>query len=217
MKKAFTMLELVFVIVVVGILSYFVSTGFQRNPLREAADQVVSHIRYTQHLAMQDDKFDGNDSTWYRERWQVVFNSDANTYNLWAYTIFSDGNKNGNPNLTLNEVAINPTDPAKFLTGGYTGIIFSDGVGATQEMNLGKKYGITDIIFSATCQFGGSQRISFDYLGRPLRGAPNNFGVIYQSNRLITQDCNITLTNGVNNIVITVKPETGYTYISAKN
>ena len=62
MKKAFTMLELVFVIVIVGILSYFVSSSFQRNPLREAADQVVSHIRYTQHLAMIDDKFDPNDA-----------------------------------------------------------------------------------------------------------------------------------------------------------
>jgi prepilin-type N-terminal cleavage/methylation domain-containing protein len=217
MKKAFTMLELVFVIVVVGILSYFAASSFQRNPLREAADQLVSHIRYTQHLAMIDDKFDPNDSTWYRERWQVVFNSDDRTYNQWAYTIFSDGNKNANPNLTLNEVAINPLDNTKYLTGGYTGIIFSDGIGATQEMNLGMKYGVTNIIFSATCKFSGSQRISFDYLGRPLKGVPSGFTAVYQANRLITNDCNIALVGSDGNITITIKPETGYTYISSQN
>lgn len=217
MKKAFTMLELVFVIMIVGILSYFVSSSFQRNPLREAADQVVSHIRYTQHLAMMDDKFDPNDATWYKERWQIVFNSDDRTYNQWAYTIFSDGNKNANPNLTLKEVAINPLDPAKYLTGGYTGIIFSDGIGATQEMNLGMKYGITNIVFSAACQFAGSQRISFDYLGRPLKGVPSGFTATYQTNRLISQDCNITLANANQNVTITIKPETGYTYISLQN
>jgi len=214
MKKAFTMIELVFVIVVIGILSYMVASSFQRNPLREAADQLVMHIRYTQHLAMQDDKFNLTDATWYRTRWQVVFNSDNNTYNKWAYTIFSDGNKNANPNLTLDEVAINPLDSTKYLTGGYTGIIVSDGVGATQEMNIGMKYGVNTVAFNAACQFAGSQRISFDYLGRPLKGVPSGFGAIYQRNRLITAQCQITLTDVSGNaIIIAIEPETGYTHI----
>ena len=213
MKKAFTMLELVFVIVVVGILSYFAASSFQRNPLREAADQVVSHIRYTQHLAMMDDKFDVNDATWYRKRWQIVFNSDNETHNQWAYTIFSDGNENSNPNLTLNEVAINPLDSGKFLTGGYSHIILSDGVGATEEMNLGRKYGITNITLSDACRFANSLRISFDYLGRPLKGAPRSFGSIYQSNRVINTRCEITLNDGNSNIIIAIEPETGYTHI----
>ena len=213
MKRAFTMLELIFVIVVVGILSFVAASSFQRNTLREAADQLVSHIRYTQHLAMMNDKFDPSDATWYRTRWQIVFNSDANTYNQWAYTIFADGNKNANPNLTLNEVAINPIDRNKFLTGGYTGIILSDGVGATREMNLGMTYGVTNITFSTSCQFSGSRRLSFDYLGRPLKGVPSGFTATYQANRRITQLCQITLTNGIDNIVIAIEPETGYTHI----
>ena len=56
-KKAFTMLELVFVIVVSGILAATFIPRFDRDNLQEAADQVISHIRYTQHLAMVDDKF----------------------------------------------------------------------------------------------------------------------------------------------------------------
>jgi len=217
MKKAFTMLELVFVIVVIGILSYMAASSFQRNPLREAADQLVMHIRYTQHLAMIDDKFDPSDSSWYKERWQIVFNSDEYTYNQWAYTIFSDGNKNANPNLTLGEVAINPLNSGQYLTGGYSGIIYSDGDGSTPEMNLGKKYGISNIILSSTCTYYNSQRISFDYLGRPLKGVPSGFSAIYQANRIITNDCNISLIGSDGNITITIEPETGYTYISSQN
>jgi len=215
MKKAFTMLELVFVIVVVGILSYFAASSFQRNPLREAADQVVSHIRYTQHLAMQDDKFDANDATWYRERWQIVFNSDAFTNQTWAYTVFSSRNQNAN--VDVNEPAKNPSNPSKELTGGYTGYINTNNTLATRELNLGQYYGVTNIVFSASCQFAGSQRISFDYLGRPLKGVPNGFAAIYQANRLITNDCSIALIGSDGNVTITIKPETGYTYISSQN
>ena len=50
MKHAFTMIELVFVIVIAGILSAMIASSFDGNNLRQAADQIVSHIRYTQHL-----------------------------------------------------------------------------------------------------------------------------------------------------------------------
>jgi len=213
MKNAFTMIELVFVIVIVGILSVMIVPNFQGNNLRQAADQVVSHIRYVQHLAMMDDKFDSTDSHWYRHRWQIVFNSDGHTYNKHAYTIFHDDNENGNPNLTTNEVAINPMNDSQYLTGGYSNIIYSDGIGATKSMNLGMEYGITDVVLSSTCKFAGSSRISFDRLGRPLKGSPKSFSAIYQTNRLITNKCNITLTDGIDNIVIQIEPETGYVHI----
>ena len=65
MKKAFTMLELVFVIVIIGILAVVAMPSFQRDTLQEAGNQIISHIRYTQHLAMMDDKFNPADATWF--------------------------------------------------------------------------------------------------------------------------------------------------------
>ena len=56
MKKAFTMLELVVVIVVIGIIAVAALPRINDDHIAEAADQVMSHIRYTQHLAMQDSK-----------------------------------------------------------------------------------------------------------------------------------------------------------------
>ena len=58
MKKAFTMLELVFVIVVVGILAAILIPRTERSPVQECAVDLLSQIRYTQHLAIIDDKYD---------------------------------------------------------------------------------------------------------------------------------------------------------------
>jgi prepilin-type N-terminal cleavage/methylation domain-containing protein len=221
MKKAFTMLELVFVIVIVGILSFMAASSFQRNTLREAADQLVSHIRYTQHLAMMDDRFMDselvNPVNWFKTRWQIFFSNGDDTNNQWSYTIFSDklGNHTGNPDPI--EVAINPLAPEKRLTGGANGtnIIHTGDAEATSEMNIGIEYGVINVGLNTNCRIGASQKISFDYLGRPLRGAPNGYTSPYPAaNRLISNRCEITLTNAIgDNIIIAIEPETGYTHI----
>ena len=59
--RAFTMIELIFIIVVVGILAAVAIPRVERNGLIEAADQLSSHIRYTQQLAMNDNEFNATD------------------------------------------------------------------------------------------------------------------------------------------------------------
>lgn len=229
MKKAFTMIELVFVIVVVGILSSVAISSFQRNTLQEAADQLVSHIRYTQHLAMMDDRF--NDQTiaipdnWPESRWQISFSSsDANADNKPAYLIFRDLDNDGTVDISSNplrdEIAKDPLNQQNYLTGGLTGYstlnINSNSFIGSKSLNLGIKYGITRVSLTSTCSSG--TKIAFDYMGRPIRGPLTSFNSNpYPAGRMIVSDCNITLESGAKNTVITIKPETGYTYISSNN
>ncbi|MDD2358616.1 MAG: type II secretion system protein [Thiovulaceae bacterium] len=70
-KSAFTLLELIFVIVVIGILSAVFIPRFGQNKLSQAANQLISNIRYTQHLALIDDTYDENNATWYKNRWSI--------------------------------------------------------------------------------------------------------------------------------------------------
>ena len=70
-KSAFTMLELVFVIVVIGILSAIFIPRFGQNKLSDAANQLISSIRYTQHLALIDDEYNASNTNWYQNRWTI--------------------------------------------------------------------------------------------------------------------------------------------------
>ncbi|WP_041960013.1 pilus assembly FimT family protein [Sulfurospirillum arsenophilum] len=219
MKKAFTMLELVFVIMIVGILSYFVSSSFQRNPLREAADQVVSHIRYTQHLAMQDDTFASNDSAWYRKRWQVRFSTAGG---VQSYAIMSDINSDGNPNASVGgiiEVAKDPLNPIQYLIGTPTTSFFNNTKPEfmNKKLDLTSTYGVTRITVAGGGTGSTANRILFDSMGRPYRGDTNalNGGVIASpSDRIAMTPITVTLIDSnLNTMVITIEPETGYTHI----
>lgn len=93
-RYAFTMLELVFVIIVIAILAVIAIPSFQKQPLQEGSEQLANHIRYTQHLAMMDDVYDPSDPTWYYRRWSI--NLCSATYSIARF----DG----------SEVAVDPKD-----------------------------------------------------------------------------------------------------------
>jgi len=223
MKKAFTMIELVFVIVIIGILTAVILPNTKTNPVKEAAIQLVSHIRYTQHLAMIDDKFNINDSNWYKKRWQIVFTKGSMANKKYAYTIYSDaaGGNTGDPNIS--EIAKNPENREQLLTGGATGgepeLGYNDpDFLGMKKLNLGMSYGITNVIFSSSCSVGNSERLAFDHVGRPLKGKLGSSlgggnAQAYENDNLIQTDCLITLTDDDINVIIKVVHETGYTCV----
>ena len=221
MKKAFTLLELIFVILIIGIISVITFPKIGNGKLRKAANQVVSHIRYTQHLAMSDDKYDKNNINWFKARWTIVFNSDAFTNNRESYTIFSDlPSYSGNPGTS--EPAINPLNSSKMLSGGFTGGPNSLDIrhlsfAGTDELNIGTTYGITNVIFNTICQSNSSKRLSFDHIGRPLIGKMSSYLTPYTNNRILSGICQITLVNSEGNATISIDPETGYVRITQIN
>ena len=210
MKKAFTMLELVFVIVVIGILAAAIIPSTRTNPLQEAAIQVLSHIRYTQHLAMMDDKYDATDANWYMKRWQIEFELDVLPDNDVGYTIFSDTTAGSNTVSDVTEMAISPSNPAKVLSGG-TATIATTNTAMSKKLNLSKSYGITGLAFGANCN--AATRLTFDHMGRPLQGDRIDNTEAYDGNDLIQNVCDITLSHAEGNIIIRVEKETGYSCI----
>jgi len=85
MKKAFTLIELVFVIVVIGILAAAIIPRTTTNPVAEASVDLLSKIRYTQHLSIVNDKYDATNVNWFKDRWQIVFSGNS-------YSIVSENN-----------------------------------------------------------------------------------------------------------------------------
>jgi len=83
-----------------------------------------------------------------------------------------------------------------------------------------KKYNdwkLVIIKFSKTAKFirfyAQDNRIAFDSAGRPLQGDQASMTSPYGNARLITTDCNVTISDGTNNLVIVIRPETGYASI----
>ena len=220
MKKAFTLLELVFVIVIIAILSVAVIPRLSNNSLQEAAIQLVSHIRYTQHLAMIDDVYSSNDINWYKKRWQLIFSRTISPDSTVGYSIFSDiATASGTTtagDVDIEEVATNPQDKNKLLTGGYSHAIHSDNLKVTKKLNLELSYGIDDVRFTGGCS---GLRLSFDYLGRPIKGDLDSMTGPYHAGtkRLIHDNCIITLYSGLNSIAIKIVPESGYSCIINEN
>lgn len=204
--KAFTMLELVFVIVVIGILAALALPRMDRDLRQEAADNILSAIRYTQHLALNDDKTNPFVNNWQKSLWTIRFASDGD-----HYTVGSDVNREGN--IDKVEAAIDP------VNGKY---IYNNSAEPQPDESpnifLNKKYGITNIAITAGCGIASgattSLHIAFDHLGRPFRGvsaATNNY------DKYVNQDCSLTF-SAANSfpgepIIISISKETGYAYI----
>jgi type II secretory pathway pseudopilin PulG len=234
MKKSFTMLELIMVIVIIGIIAAVIIPRTGSNKLAQAALQVVTHIRYTQHLAMVDDKYDPNSPYWYRQRWQIAFSTAASTR---SYTVFSDspsvttgaydGNPSANIDYTKVEVAVNPADTYRYLIGvPNSNFDNSSTKRISPDLDIGAKYGVVDVKMS-----GGTsstvKRILFDHQGRPYRGTgsstaahPLNSPVDFLSTstiliKLCVEACvgNNRTVNAPTEIMIAVEPETGYAHI----
>ena len=174
MKKAFTLVELVFVVVVIGILAFSLWPKKQPIQALAAARQIVAHIRYTQHLALNDDKFaahtdtGGTDSIakdWYKRLWRITFSDikadEKCKIGGWRYAVYQniagDLSDKGQPNGTI-EAARNPAQAGKVLSACYSGL----STNTSDELNLSQTYKIENIDFS---EFG-TQGIIFDELGR---------------------------------------------------
>jgi len=241
--RAFTLIELVFVIVIIGILSTIIVSYAKPNDnpayvdglnnyhqatgrYAEAAAQLMSHLRYTQHLAMSDNQQKLNDNTWFIKRWQLKFAKRTETNNLLTYSVFTDITKSGSPEVTstIIEVAKDPVDNSKYLSGGYDTAALSTDL-LNSKLNLGKSYGIEDVKFTDGCSYYGSTTISFDQFGRPYKGSTRTLTDSFQKNRIIRTTCKIKLCSeeNCNNhadgtssklVVILVEPETGYVHLS---
>lgn len=82
-RRAFTMLELIVVIVVIGILAMAALPRLEQDHIGSAVDDIMAAVRRTQLLAMQDSKVDpttnSGSPTWHTGRWMITISSDRYT------------------------------------------------------------------------------------------------------------------------------------------
>ena len=193
-KSAFSMLELVFVIVVIGILSAVFVPRFERDNAGEAAYQIARHIRLAQHYALVDDKFSATDSDWYKGMWAISFRTSHYCYAVYSNQDYASGGTQADE----NECAFDPLTKKRL----YSDTGCNEDTARTDDVLLWKSYGVNSINMT---HCGVNNQILFDQMGRPYGSAGN----------LLAEDCVITVgTDNGHSAEVTVYEETGYVKVT---
>lgn len=84
MKKSFTMIELIFVMLIVGILGIYVSPKFGSScgDLAKERDKIISAIRYTRHLSQTYNAFDYKDEFWRNKSFCFEIDDTLKEFNI---------------------------------------------------------------------------------------------------------------------------------------
>ncbi|MEY4504473.1 MAG: hypothetical protein RL154_767 [Pseudomonadota bacterium] len=216
LKKAFSAIELVFVIIIIGVLSVVATPYFSRDDLALASSQLLSHIKYTQHLALSEDFYSTSEAKWYLKRWQIrFFKNNGEIF----YSVFSDremtsriSQRSDHIDSALDPLTRNPLFYCNQLGPACT----TNNNLKSDDVRLTLKYNITDI--SVSCYVkdslgalsGQSGAIVFDALGRPYAGILDDTD-FNPYKLLLNAPCDITLTHSSGNqATIRVYPETGF-------
>ncbi len=102
MKKTFLILELVFVIVILGILYTVFTPKLPNYKLDEVTNRVLIYLNYVRYKALVDDKFEmfePESNNWYKGRWTLKFMRCREDKGGGIYfTIYSESNDTGQIN-----------------------------------------------------------------------------------------------------------------------
>lgn len=217
------MIELVFVIVVLGIIASLAMGRMERDLKQEAAETILSHIRLTQQLALRDNKHrSDNDTNWQRAYWRIQFKNCSMSGDVQPiYNVGSDIDLSGS-DISKEEAAIDPIT-GKYLYATCLASSLADDV--SQEIRIGKKFGVNNVSLTGCSTRGGSSanQIAFDYLGRPHRGVTAYTDSSFYD-KVVRTDCKLTIdlstdqdNDGVDDsIVIIIEKETGQAVIEGQ-
>jgi len=218
-RYAFTMLELIIVILVLAILAASSLPRLKRDTRFEAANHMLTMIRYTQNLALHDNKQISDNPLWQRRFWRFQIYNCSNGSGLY-YLIGSDNNMQGS--IDKNESALDPSNGKYTYWNGTqecpTSAIPSD---ISPNIFITQKYGINEVNFkSCTIMQDGisksssAQHIGFDSFGRYYKSYTASTTPNY--NGVGVGDCKIEFKfedSTIKPFTIVVSKETGYAYL----
>ena len=206
-RSAFTIIELIMVIVVLGILASMSIPRLQRDIVQEAADSILSDIRYTQHLALTDNKHKFNKAQWQRAFWKFSVESCADSSGLFL-AIGTDRDLSSEP--SKEESALDPVNGKPMFWKNTDDCTDGGDNNASNRIFLTHSYNIISMAGSGGC--AGVKHIGFDNTGRPHVSFSNSNQPNYDS--VISEICTFTFTmEDDSTFAIDILPETGYAYI----
>jgi prepilin-type N-terminal cleavage/methylation domain-containing protein len=215
-KRAFTMIELIVILVVIGIIAAYSIPRFKRDTRAEAINHILSMIRYTQNLALHDSKHQIDKPKWQRAFWRFEIYNCANKSGIF-YKIGTDKDLNGG--LNRSETAIDRSngkftfwDTRKACPKNSQDALMNE---VSPNIFLTQRYGIKSATFNSCKVYkngvktSSTKHIGFDKFGRPYKSYGFSIQPSYWGKTL--NDCKITFSfvdSSISPFTIVVKPET---------
>jgi type II secretory pathway pseudopilin PulG len=206
MKKSFSLLEIIVTISLIALLYTIFLPKNKINYLDELVNRIELYISYTRQKALIDDKYDVEDSSWYRKRWTIKFFRCRESEGGIYYSIYSDNNKSGHPS---SEDTLKDPLSGKNI---YSSNQCKENSSNSKYVLLTKKFEITDVQMSCNSTTSLGQ-LSFGSNGKIYSRLSVNEN---ESNEYeITAPCSIKfVSKDGNSKEIILFPKTGYSKIN---
>lgn len=205
MKKSFSLLELIFVIFLLSLSYIFINIQSPSNSLDIATNKLNLYLKQTRYKALLENMYDDNDSLWHKKRWTLKFFRCRSSIGGIYYSIYSDRNKKGSPNL--EESLLDPLSN-KYIYSSNTCEYKSN---RSKYVLLTKEYGVKNVEVSCNSTNSLGQ-LSFDTKGQ-LHSKLSSYD--YDEKAFKEDDnCEIIFySNSNKSKTIIIDAKTGYSYI----
>jgi hypothetical protein len=160
LKKSFSILELIIVIVLIGIISSQTIYKKEKSMLNLASDKMLLYLNYTRYIAHIDNKFNINDTQWMGKLWTLKFRRCSKDSDGLYYVIYSDMS-GGTAHFKKEDCLKDPLN-FKYL---YSTSDCKNSFDKSKYILLTKEFGIVkvDVSCNTTDSLG---QISFGYDGK---------------------------------------------------
>lgn len=202
MRKSFSFLEMIIVLLLITLLYTQFIPKNEINKLNEITTRLSLYITYLRYKAMVDNKYNDEDTLWHKKRWTLKFFRCRDDKDGIYFTIYSDKNKTGHP--SVEDSLKDPLTNKNIYSSNYckeTNI-------NSEYVLLTKKFDIKNVELSCneTTSLG---QISFNHDGKTYAKLSNfeNEADLYE----IKENCKLKLISKDNNSrEIIIYPHTGY-------
>ena len=109
MKKAFSILEILLIISLLGFLYTAFIPKTQINRIDELTNRLVLYLKQTRYQALINNKYYDNDDYWHKKRWTLKFFRCRKSVGGIYYSIYSDKNASGHPSIHVTSLGSNLT------------------------------------------------------------------------------------------------------------
>lgn len=204
MKRSFTILELIIVVLILSILYTSFTPKTNTNNIHELKNRLILQLKYLRYKALTDSKYDELDSKWHKERWSFkIFNCDKNKDGVY-YAMYSDTNNTGS--VAATEALDDPLSNKNI----YTGKQCIPNNSNSKYVLLTDNFKVKEI--SSTCNSTDAiVQISFGFDGNVYTRLSKDEGDSY--NYRLEEKCIINIVdNDSNELDIVIENKTGFIY-----